>query len=254
MRSTHSVVAIVDIGTAEKSLLVPIEITAERKVNGMRMDVNTISSVYERSVSNLVKEAIALENSGDVGVYYAKKEALTLPGAGVRFPVQLQQSIASNSIVHRFSEKVNMKISESTQSKQFKRWFSDWQNDPQNASKVVNADGTPKQLYRYTNLEDTVIKPDYRGAIWMADNDWVTSQYGSRYDVLYANMRNPYVFNVDGLDFSEETALVNARKGGHDGLIIHFKFTGENNDYYQFMVENAPNTKAPRNRNFSTML
>ena len=156
MRSTHSVVAIVDIGTAGKSLLVPIEITAERKVNGIRMDVNTISSVYEKSVKNLVTEAIAQENSGDIGIFYAKKEALTLPGAGVQFPVQLQQSIASNSIVHRFSEKVNMKISENTQSQQFKRWFGDWQNDPKNASKVVNADGTPKVVYHGTNAEFTV--------------------------------------------------------------------------------------------------
>lgn len=74
MRSTHSVVAIVDVGTAQKSLLVPIEITAEREVNGNRMDVNTISSVYERDVANLVKEAIAQENSGDIGVHYAKKK------------------------------------------------------------------------------------------------------------------------------------------------------------------------------------
>ena len=116
MRSTHSVVAIVDIGTAQKSLLVPIEITAERVVNGTRMDVNTISSVYEKSVKSLVTEAVALENAGDVGIYYAKKEALTLPGAGVQFPAQLQQSIASDGIVHRFSEKVNMKISDVTQS------------------------------------------------------------------------------------------------------------------------------------------
>ena len=141
-------------------------------------------------------------------------------------------------------ENVRYSSRNQTESDNFKRWFGDWQNDPANASKVMNANGTPKQLYRYTNLEDTVIKPDYRGAIWMADDDWVTRQYGNRYDVLYANMRNPYVFNVDGLDFSEETALVNARKGGHDGLIIHFKFTGENNDYYQFIVENAPNTDA----------
>ena len=112
LRSTHSVVAIVDIGTAKKSLLVPIEITAERKVNGARMDVNTISSVYEKSVKNLVTEAIAQENAGDIGIFYAKKEAMTLPGAGVQFPVQLQQSIASDGIIHRFSEKVNMNISE----------------------------------------------------------------------------------------------------------------------------------------------
>ena len=64
---------------------------------------------------------------------------MTLPGAGVQFPVQLQQSIASNGIIHRFSEKVNMNISENVQSQQFKRWFGDWQNDPAHASKVVNA-------------------------------------------------------------------------------------------------------------------
>ena len=164
LRSTHSVVAIVDIGSAKKSLLVPIEITAERKVNGARMDVNTISSVYERNVGNLVKEAIALENSGDVGVYYAKKEAMTLPGAGVRFPAQLQQSIASNGIIHRFSEKVNMNISENVQSQQFKRWFGDWQNDPAHASKVVNADGTLKVVYHQTDADFTIFDPRHEGA------------------------------------------------------------------------------------------
>lgn len=158
LRSTHSVVAIVDIGTADKSLLVPIEITAERTVNGTQMDVNTISSVYEKSVGNLVREAIALENTGEIGVYYAKKEAMTLPGAGVRFPTRLQQSIASNGIIHRFSEKVNMNISENVQSQQFKRWFGDWQNDPENANKVVNDDGTPKVVYHGTNKDFTVFQ------------------------------------------------------------------------------------------------
>ena len=155
LRSTHSVVAIVDIGSAKKSLLVPIEITAERKVNGARMDVNTISSVYEKSVKSLVTEAIAQEKAGDIGIFYAKKEAMTLPGAGVQFPAQLQQSIASNGIIHRFSEKVNMNISENVQSQQFKRWFGDWQNDPAHASKVVNADGTPKVVYHQTDAHIT---------------------------------------------------------------------------------------------------
>ena len=164
MRSTHSVVAIVDIGTAKKSLLVPIEITAERTVNGEQMDVNTISSVYEKSVKSLVAEAIAQENAGDIGVYYAKKEALTLPAAGVQFPVRLQQSIASSSIVHRFSEKVNMKISVNIQSQQFKRWFGDWQNDPAHASKVVNADGTPKVMYHQTDADFTIFDPRHEGA------------------------------------------------------------------------------------------
>lgn len=201
MRSTHSVVSIVDIGTSGKSLLVPIEITAERKVNGIRMDVNTISSVYEKSVKNLVTEAIAQENSGDIGIFYAKKEALTLPGAGVQFPVQLQQSIASNGIVHRFSEKVNMKISENTQSQQFKRWFGDWQNDPANASKVVNEDGTPKVLYHQTSADFTIFEPRHEGAgtrdqdtpfgIFMKSSDRNIGVKGEKQMALYARIVNP---------------------------------------------------------------
>ena len=144
-----------DVGNSKKSLLIPLEITAERTINGVRMDVNTLSSAYERNVENLVSEAIAQENSGGVGVYYAKKEALTLPGAGVSFPIRLQQSIASDGIVHKFSEKVNMNITDVTQSQQFTRWFGDWQNNPRDASKVVNKDGTPKVMYHGSNAQFT---------------------------------------------------------------------------------------------------
>lgn len=246
MRSTHSVVAIVDIGTAGKSLLVPIEITAERKVNGTQMDVNTISSVYERNVSNLVKEAIALENSGDVGVYYAKKEALTLPVAGVRFPVQLQQSIASNSIVHMFSEKVNMKISENTQSQQFKRWFGDWQNDPASASKVVNADGTPKVMYHGTNAEFTVFdRSKGKKKIHLnvlGDGNYFTAseqgaaRYGENVIPVYLNIKNPYVkadgFNTVADQIASEFGIARdsftgkdvssiLRQRGYDGVVMY---------------------------------
>ena len=199
LRSTHSVVAIVDIGTTKKSLLVPIEITAERTVNGEQMDVNTISSVYEKSVKSLVAEAIAQENAGEIGVYYAKKEALTLPAAGVQFPARLQQSIASDGIVHRFSEKVNMKISENIQSQQFKRWFGDWQNDPASASKVVNEDGTPKVVYHGTNEEFTVFDLSKSG-----------KNYGETSEGLFffTNKRSGYQ------DSASDYAEAAARSGG----------------------------------------
>ena len=217
LRSTHSVVAIVDIGTYGKSLLVPIEITAERTVNGVQMDVNTISSIYSKSVKNLVAEAIAQENAGDIGVFYAKKEALTLPAAGVQFPVRLQQSIASNSIVHRFSEKVNMKISESTQSQQFKRWFGDWQNDPASASKVVNEDGTPKVLYHQTAEDFTIFEPRHQGAgtrdsdtpfgIFMKSSDKNIGLNGEKQMALYAKIVNPLTV-VDRADLIYQLKMI----------------------------------------------
>lgn len=77
-----------------------------------------------------------------------KKEALTLPGAGVQFPVRLQQSIASNNIIHRFSEKVNMNILDVTQSQQFKRWFGDWRKSGSNYG------DTSKGLMFFTNKKD----------------------------------------------------------------------------------------------------
>lgn len=58
MRSTHSAVAIIDVGTKE-SLLMPIMITAESSIDGERYDVNLLSSVYEKNVSELTREAIA---------------------------------------------------------------------------------------------------------------------------------------------------------------------------------------------------
>ena len=57
-----------------------------------------------------------------------------------------------------------MNISEATQSQQFKRWFGDWQNDPANASKVVNADGTPKVVYHQTGGLFTVFDTRREGA------------------------------------------------------------------------------------------
>ena len=77
-----------------------------------------------------------------------KKEATTLIPAGVRFPVRIQKAIASNPIIRSFDEKVNRKISDVTQSLQFKRWFGDWQNHPETvAPELLNADGTPKVVY-----------------------------------------------------------------------------------------------------------
>lgn len=163
-KSNSSVVAMLEVRHNGKQVIVPVAVGGFGFQNGIQMDVNTISSVYEKSVKSLVAEAIAQENAGDIGVYYAKKEALTLPAAGVQFPVRLQQSIASSGRVHRFSEKVNMKISVNIRSQQFKRWFGDWQNDPAHASKVVNADGTPKVVYHQTDADFTIFDPRHEGA------------------------------------------------------------------------------------------
>ena len=88
-----------------------------------------------------------------------------------------------------------------TESKEFKRWFGDWQNDPANASKVVNADGTPKVLYHQTSADFTIFEPRHEGAgtrdqdtpfgIFMKSSDRNIGVKGEKQMALYARIVNP---------------------------------------------------------------
>ncbi|WP_301914035.1 hypothetical protein [Ruminococcus bromii] len=63
--------------------------------------------------------------------------------------------MSSNVIIRTIDDNVNRKINNITQSQQFKRWFGDWQNKPQNASKAVDGNGEPLVLYHQTEKEFT---------------------------------------------------------------------------------------------------
>ena len=202
LRSTHSVVALVDVGTNGKSLVVPVSITAQNTVDGTVMDVNMISSVYEKNARGLVNEAIAQFNSGENSIFYVTKKAATLAGEGVQFPSILQAAAtSSDGIVRKFDSKINMSIENVTQSQQFKRWFGDWQNKSETASKVVNADGTPKVVYHQTGNDFTIFDVRKNGAgtrdnetpfgIFLKSSGRDIGLNGKKQMALYANIRNP---------------------------------------------------------------
>lgn len=249
MRSTHSVVALIDVGTEKNSLVIPVAITAERTVNGVRMDVNAISSAYERNVVPLVNEAIAQFNSGENSVFYVKKEAENLLGAGVQFPKRLKDAASSDGIVRKFDSKVNMSVQNLTQSQQFKRWFGDWQNHPDSASKVVNADGTPKIMYHGTSEqngnftvfdESKAVKRGGLGFKALGKGNYFTAtpltgkeRYGSRVIEAYLSIQKPLIVE-SGVTFRDAAAEIigesahemsydelqaKMRKRGYDGVI-----------------------------------
>ena len=53
---------------------------------------------------------------------------------------------------------------EQTRSDAFKRWFGDWENDPQNASKVVDENGKPMVMYHETGNQFDTFDPRHGGA------------------------------------------------------------------------------------------
>ena len=53
----------------------------------------------------------------------------------------------------------------------FKNWFGDWENDPANASKVVDANGEPRVVFHGTNVKfDQFDKAKLGSKNWMADS------------------------------------------------------------------------------------
>lgn len=235
MRSTHSVVALVDVGTGKDSMVIPIAITAERTLNGVRMDVNAISSAYEKNTAGLVNEAIAQFNAGENSVFYVKKEAANLLGAGVQFPEQLKAAASSNGIIRRLDSKINMSTKKTTESQQFKRWFGDWQNHPESASKVVDEDGTPMVVHHGTAGDFNSFASKNGAYFFSRSTDYAESMAeergGSRVIDAYLDIRNPLYVKMKPTEFSdpnyEGKYIRQAKSAGNDGVIFELNTGNE---------------------------
>lgn len=76
---------------------------------------------------------------------------------------------------------------------EFKAWFGDWENDPANASKVVDENGEPKVVYRGDIGKFNVFEPESHqyGKFWFSDNYYVAKTYGNVRE-YFLNIRKLY--------------------------------------------------------------
>lgn len=107
---------------------------------------------------------------------------------------------------------------------EFKAWFGDWENDPENSSKVVDKNGEPMVVYHGTpSFGFKEFMNDYKMAratdnetndlgIWFTNDLRVAKEFmfnsskGGIYEV-FLNMRNPKVFKPALFNQSEIDAL-----------------------------------------------
>ena len=134
--------------------------------------------------------------------------------------------------------------------KAFKDWFGDWENDPENASKVVDSNGEPLIVYHGTNAEFNVFKPtEYkRNFVTIKSNafffakDKIVAEYISELKsdkhleqitlAVFLNIRNLLDFtNVDIV----ENVLPNIIGGLPDDDI------SENMGYLFYLIEDKEN-------------
>ena len=205
-KSNSSVVAMLEVRHNGKQVVVPVAVGGFGYQNGIRIDSNAITSAYGKnnSISKVLHDAIEQESNGSFRLYYLDEEKATALFQGARVPMPKMPGTHDGGFIHSLTDTaspVKLKISSVTQSQQFKRWFGDWQNDPAHASKVVNADGTPKVVYHQTDADFTIFDPRHEGAgtrdsdtpfgIFLKSSDKNIGLKGNRQMALYVDIKNP---------------------------------------------------------------
>lgn len=205
--STHKVVVLVDLSVDGKQVIAPITVDYQGMYNNTLIDVNLVATYFDKSnINDYIKEAIALETMGKTGFFYLDKKRTQniFKKSGYQLPSQLKNS-GSNIIIRPIDDIVNKKINNITQSKQFIRWFGDWQNSPAKASKVVDNNGEPLVLYHQTEKEFTTFDTKQKGSgefdsemptgIFMKPTNNDIGVSGNIQMPLYASIKNPLIVN-----------------------------------------------------------
>lgn len=128
---------------------------------------------------------------------------------------------------------------------EFKQWFGDWQNNPKNASRILDENGEPLVLYRGQWSHANVPFVNHGDGIYFTPNRKAAIGYGMDHNPIpvFLNARNPYEVDFDGDSDTEENDYHTnikdeyhyAREENFDILIATNTFDGEN-DLDQYVV------------------
>ena len=110
-------------------------------------------------------------------------------------------SKTGETVKGKFSASARQAENDQTETEAFKDWFGDWQNDPESASKVVNADGTPKVMYRGGNETFNIFDRKkskysnlYGRGFYFTDSESHAKQYED-VRAYYLDVKNPVSTN-----------------------------------------------------------
>lgn len=140
--------------------------------------------------------------------------------------------------------KVNERKKNQIYSENFKKWFGDWEDDPDEASKAINSEGQPAIIYHGSDKEFNIFNKEKIGsstdAGWLGEgfyfyeDEHEAKQYGS-VKQFYLNVRNPYyATEEDNERLAELNDTVQSRKfsenlikEGYDGVYFNGDLRGE---------------------------
>ena len=115
--------------------------------------------------------------------------------------------LAPNGKISNLTEKQYAQV----RTKAFKEWFGDWENDPTNASKVVDENGEPLVVYHGSRSKDkiSIFNEYYEKGTFFSTSRNVGSVYATNEDNLYSvfiNSKNPLMIDNKGKDWNKINA------------------------------------------------
>ena len=243
-----SVVALLPFIKDAKSVVIPVYIDGLGRQNSIVIDSNAVTSIYEKknAVTGLLTNAIEKSNNGETTLFYVDKVKAAALYQVARVPMPKMPDTDNGFVasIRDAGSTVKPKLNNVTQSQQFKRWFGDWKNHPESASKVVNADGTPKVVYHGTNAEFNTFQQENGAYFFSESRDYAESmadeRRGNRIIEAYLKMKNPYKVKLSPEQFTDNIAeapfIRYAKEHGHDGVIFEYDGSKEDLAYDKFYV------------------
>lgn len=204
-------------------------LVAEGKISAAQIDsyIDAYNAIYgdntDAYVEEIVADAYAGINRTDYGTNNIRAEVTMEAGQWMK-----KSGSARAPPEGRFSASAEQTENEQTETEAFKKWFGDWQNHPESASKVVNADGTPKVVYHGTNAVFNTFRQKNGVYFFSESRDYAESMAeergGTRVVETYLNIRNPLYVRMQEGDFTDPTKearyIRQAKAKGHDGVVF----------------------------------
>lgn len=135
----------------------------------------------------------------------------------------------------------------------FKKWFGDWENDPANASKVLDENGEPMVVYhgtsdKFSRFDISEVR-EREGSFFFAQNKRDAADYAGIGHVmaLFINLRNP--INYDTFDFPEvfqnkREQVAYLKDKGYDGWMAEMEDGyGEVSAFYPNQIKSATDNR-----------
>ena len=154
--------------------------------------VERAAQFSDEDVLNLIAriKSSSLNETSDIGdVRFSRNEELT--------------EERYNQAKAKGETELTFKQWQQVRSPEFKAWFGDWENDPENASKVVNErTGEPLVAYHGTGAEFNVFNKNKAGAgndkglrgkgFYFSPNRTTSESYGEKIIGAYVSLKNPF--------------------------------------------------------------